>query len=301
MRPIDTTPKTEDLRRPEWLDTEVWPFPVNTLHTSNGRVAYTDVGSGPPLLFLNAPQWSMVWRDTMTLLEDDFRCIALDAPGLGLSDRIEPDLQHLGTVRDAVTALIDLLDLSEATLVVHDLGGLSGLAAASRRPEAFTRLVAVNTFGWKPRGILLPVMLAMFGSAAVRWFDSATKTLPFATSGPFGVGRTMEKPSRLAFRRAFDRPATTTMHRLFANAARNDEIHSEAAEGLAVLAENEALTVFGGWGDYLRFRRQWRQRLPELTEVSIPRGIHFPMNDNPPMVAGAIAAFHGVAIQPEVP
>jgi haloalkane dehalogenase len=296
MRPIDTSSNSEDLRRPDWLDAEVWPFPVKTLHTGNGRVAYTDVGSGPPLLFLNAPQWSMVWRDTMVLLRDEFRCIALDAPGLGLSDRVEPDLQHLGTVRDAVVSLVDHLGLTKATLVVHDLGGLSGLAAASRRPEAFTRLVAVNTFGWKPVGILLPLMLAMFGSAAVRWFDSATNALPFATSGPFGVGRMMDKQSRFAFRHAFDRLATATMHRLFADAARNDEVHSEAAIGLALLAENTALTVFGGWGDYLRFRRQWRQRLPELTEVSIPRGIHFPMDDNPPMVAAAIAALHGVSV-----
>lgn len=279
------------LVRPAWLDTAVWPHHVGTLWLGDRRVAYTDVGTGRPLLFLNAPQWSMVWRDVIARLQPRYRCVTLDAPGLGLSDRLEADRQHLGTVRDATVALVDHLELRETTLVVHDLGGLAGLAAVAARAAAFDRLVAVNTFGWRPEGVLLPVMLSIFGSGLLRRLDAATRALPVATSGPLGVGRAMDRPSRAAFRRAFDRAATAAIHRMFADAASNAEIHRQAAAGLAVLAPRPALTVFGAWGDYLRFRRAWRRRLLVLTEVTVPHGLHFPMTDDPTMVADAIATW----------
>jgi len=283
-----------ELARPGWLDETIWPFPISTLWAGDLRVAYTDVGAGRPLLFLNAPQWSMVWRDVISMLQHDHRCVSFDAPGVGLSDRIEPHRQNLSTVRDATIALVDHLELRETTLVVHDLGGLAGLAAAAERPDAFDHLIAVNTFGWRPRGALLPAMLSVFGSGLMRRFDAATGLLPAATSGPLGVGRAMDRPSRAAFRRAFDRSATAAMHRMFADAG-NEEIHRQASAGLSMLAGRPALSIFGRWGDYGRFRKAWRRHLPVLHEITVPASLHFPMNDNPAMVADAIASWIATA------
>lgn len=279
------------LSRPEWLDESVWQFPIRTMLWNDVRVAYTDIGSGPSLIFLNAPQWSMVWRDMIAELHHQYRCVTLDPPGLGLSDRIPASDQNLGTVRDGMVALTDHLALKDATLVVHDLGGLAGLAAASRRPETFGRLAAVNTFGWRPQGRLLPFMLWIFGSGSVRRLDSATRILPRATSGRFGVGRVMNLADRAAFRRAFDRSATAAIHRMFADASTNTEVHRQANDGLDMFNNRPALTVFGSWGDYLRLQRQWRTFLPLLTESTVPKGLHFPMNDAPTMVAATLRAW----------
>lgn len=103
----------------------------------------------------------------------------------------------------------------------------------------------------------------------------------------------MDPASRLAFRKAFDPPAIAAMHRLFADAARNREIHEEAAAGLARLGEAPVLAVFGAWDDYLRFGRQWRRLLPDVTSHKVPRSFHFPMNDNPQLVAEAITSWMG--------
>ena len=85
--------------RPDWLSRDVWPFTVNTLLVAGPdgphRVAYTDVGSGPTLLFSHAGQWSFVWRDVIVDLADDFRCIAYDSLGSGLSDRVPAGEQRL--------------------------------------------------------------------------------------------------------------------------------------------------------------------------------------------------------------
>ena len=92
-------------------------------------------------------------------LQNDFRCVALDAPGSGLSDRSDsaPTLAQAG---DAVTAVVDALQLRDVTLVAHDLGGPAGFLTASRRPDRFAALAAVNCFAWKPTGPLFRGMLA---------------------------------------------------------------------------------------------------------------------------------------------
>ena len=41
-------------------------------------------------------------------------------------------------------------------------------------------------------------------------------------------------------------------------------------------------------GDYFAFQRQWRRRHPTLQAVVVPRGLHFPMCDNPELVAAEL-------------
>src|SRR5690349_15832529 len=122
------------LPRPAWLPWERWPFPTGALATAVGRIAVTDIGEGPTLLFVHVGSWSFVWRDVLLRLQNDFRCVTVDAPGSGLSDR-QSDPPTLAQAGDAVIAVIDALQLRDVTLVAHDLGGPAGFLAAARRPD----------------------------------------------------------------------------------------------------------------------------------------------------------------------
>lgn len=288
------------IERPDWLPPAVWPFETVTIAVSGSRVAVTDVGVGPTLLFAHAAQWSFLWRDVMLQLSDRFRCIAFDPPGFGLSDRVPTERQTLAAVRDTVGEIVDHLDLRGITLVMHDLGGVSALAAAAERPDRFEGLVAANTFGWRPSGVLFRPMLAVFGSVWMRELDAYTAFLSAATSW-FGVGRHLDGRSRKAFRRGLDRPARRGMHRLFKSARKSPEIYE--AVDVAVherLQQLPLLTIFGSLGDYLVFQPKWRKRYPDCEQVEVPWGMHFPMSDNPTLVADSIAAWHDRAVGPKV-
>ncbi len=129
--------KLRPLARPVWLPEGVWPFSSHSLRVDGANVAVTDVGRGPVLLFVHTGFWSFLWRDVILRLSGNFRCVCLDAPGTGQSERLPRHAITLDRVSRAVTQVIERLDLEDVTLVVHDLGDLRDSRARQGRPNEF--------------------------------------------------------------------------------------------------------------------------------------------------------------------
>lgn len=115
----------------------------------------------------------------------------------------------------------------------------------------------------------------------MRELDAYSGWLPAASTTRFGVGRHLDRPSRRAFRAGMDADARRTMHRLFQSARRSEDVYAAAADATVQMRDRPVLTVFGALGDYLRFRRKWRAGFADVTEATVPRGLHFPMCDDP--------------------
>src|SRR5215467_13550316 len=108
------------LTRPEWLPKSVWPFETMALSFEGSKIAVTDVGVGPVLLFVHTGMWSFVWRDVILRLSSDFRCVCFDAPGTGQSERLPIKGISLEKASQAAAAVIKALDLHDIILVFHD-------------------------------------------------------------------------------------------------------------------------------------------------------------------------------------
>lgn len=279
--------------RPDWLPETVWPFPLHELDVDGRRLVYTDTGGGGPVvLMVHVGLWSLLWKGLITELAPRFRCITLDVPGSGLSDTAPATL---AAASDAIGRFIDHLDLHDVCLVVHDTGGWATMAAVGAkqsRADRVSRVVAVNTFGWRPRGVLRLALLFM-GSAAIREFTVWTGFLAWASATRFGVGRHFDRATKRAWRRCLRPHARRRfLHHMFTDAAK-DRATSQAAErGITALAERPTMTVFGQFGDYFSFRRGWRRIRPTMTDLTVPWGLHFPQSDNPALVAEAISEWH---------
>lgn len=139
--------------RPHWLDESLFPFQSRFLELDGCEVHYVDEGEGPPLLLLHGnPTWSFLYRNVIQALRPRFRCIALDYPGFGLSTARE-GYEFTPEEHARITEQFILeLDLSGATMMVHDWGGPIGLGAASRHPERFRALVIADTWAWPANG-----------------------------------------------------------------------------------------------------------------------------------------------------
>jgi haloalkane dehalogenase len=242
------------------------------------------------LLFVHVGSWSFVWRDVLLRLQDDFRCVTVDAPGSGLSDRLAaPTLAEAG---EAVIAVVDALQLRDITLVAHDLGGPAGFLAAARRADRIAALAAVNCFAWTPTGPAFRGMLAAMGSAPIRGLDAATGALPRVTATGFGVGRHLSRRDRGVFRAGIDVSARRAWHAYFRDARGARGLYEEVDTALrGILANRPLLTIFGQFNDPLRFQPRWKELFPGARQLKVSRGNHFPMCDDPDLVATSLKSF----------
>lgn len=137
--------------RPEWVSDALFPFESRFFDTPDGhRMHYLDEGEGSPIVFVHGnPSWSFEYRDIVAGLREEFRCIAVDHIGFGLSSRSDRrEDHHPAAHAERFTALLEQLDVRDATLFLSDWGGPIGLDFARRYPERVARLVVANTWCW---------------------------------------------------------------------------------------------------------------------------------------------------------
>ncbi len=126
-----------------------YPFAAHFLDRQGLRYHYLDEGHGDPVVMVHGnPTWSFYYRHLVLALRDSHRCVVPDHIGCGRSDKPD-DSRYRYTLKsrvDDLEALLDHLGLQDnLTLVLHDWGGMIGMAYASRHPERIKRLVILNT------------------------------------------------------------------------------------------------------------------------------------------------------------
>ncbi|MBD3237429.1 MAG: alpha/beta fold hydrolase [Candidatus Eisenbacteria bacterium] len=133
----------------DWIDRSEYPFSSRYLDLPAGRMHYLDEGSGPPIVMLHGnPTWSFLYRHLIERLRPDYRCVAPDHIGFGLSQKPH-DWSYLPEDHAAnLTTLIETLGLRSVTLVVQDWGGPIGLSYALAHPDNVARLIIMNSWAW---------------------------------------------------------------------------------------------------------------------------------------------------------
>jgi haloalkane dehalogenase len=279
--------------RPPWVDDELFPFESRFVEVDGHTVHHVDEGSGPTLLMLHgAPTWSFVYRLLIEQLRGEFRCVALDYPGFGLSTAAE-GYGFTPEEHAAVTAsFVEALDLRGVTLVVHDWGGPIGVAVLQAHPDRVDRVVLGNTWGWPVNGdphfeLFSRVVGGPVGRELIRRLNLFVNVL-------LPVGHQRRELS--AHELQHYRDALSTRRRRHANAVfplsirRSRAFLQRVQSGLPLVAARPALIV---WGDSdLAFRskerRRWQALLPQAPTVVLRGAGHFLPSDAPEEMADAI-------------
>lgn len=120
----------------EWLSKHLYPFTHRHVDVDGTRVHYVDEGEGRPLLFVHTnPDYSFLFRQQIQALQADYRCLAVDLPGFGLSTAGRGYGFTPAEHATVVARFAARLDVRDAVLVVHDWGGPIGLEAAATAPD----------------------------------------------------------------------------------------------------------------------------------------------------------------------
>ncbi len=134
----------------KWLDTTLYPFKNKYIQLDTGKMHYVDEGKGDVILFIHGtPSWSFLYRDFISSLSKNYRCIAIDHLGFGLSEKLDNFDGRPQSHSKNLTKFIEKLNLNNITIVVHDFGGPIGLSSAIQNQNRIKQLVLFNTWLWE--------------------------------------------------------------------------------------------------------------------------------------------------------
>jgi haloalkane dehalogenase len=291
--------------RPGWLPLAEFPFESRHVAVDGHLIHHVDEGSGPTLLLVHAgPAWSFVFRDLIERLRDQFRCVALDLPGSGLSVAGPTYRPTMEAASHVLEAFVDTLDLRDITLVVHDLGGPVALGVAARRPHLVVGIAVTESFAWPlpAENPAIARVLRLVGGRVFDTLNASSNLLARVTAGGHGAGRHLTPAGRAAFRGPYhDRRVRHRAVAMLGDALAGEaHLRSVDAAVRTVLRDLPVLLVFGRRSPAVRggFPAGWRARYPDAPLLLVEGAHHFPMADDPDAVADVIASWWEESVSP---
>ncbi len=270
----------------------LYPFEGRFLDRDGIRLHYLDEGGGQPVVMLHGnPSWSFYYRNLVLALRGKHRCIVPDHIGCGLSDKPSAG-QYDYSLRSRVAdleALLESLGISECSLVMHDWGGMIGMAWAVRNPRRVRRLVVLNSAAFHlPQGKRLPFALWLgrntwLGTLLIRGLNLFCRR-----AASIGVQR---RPLPKEVRAEYLRPYDSWRHRIAVSKFVQTiplrpgdpgyQIVSEVENGLASL---EAVPMLIAWGlrDFVfdrHFLAEWERRFPRAEVMRFEDAGHYILED----------------------
>ena len=278
-----------------FADLPGYPFDPHYVEINGMRIHYVDEGAGETVLCLHGePTWSFLYRKIIPSLAAHHRVLAPDFVGFGRSDKFTEQAEYSFDLHtETLRGFVEALDLRDVTLVVHDWGGLVGLAVAAAHPERFARLVIMNTF--------LPTGEEEKSPAFLQWrqFAETHPDLPVGRVVAMGTAH----PERVP-REAYDAPFPTAASKagaavwpLMVPMTPDDPVAAAMRRAREQLAawHKPAFVLFADEDPVLgRAHPFFRRLIPTASaqpEVLIKDASHFLQEDQGEEIAGHVLAF----------
>ncbi|WP_207430432.1 alpha/beta fold hydrolase [Sabulibacter ruber] len=284
------------METPAWLNRDEYPFKHNYLPIPNGHLHYIDEGQGEPLLFVHGtPTWSFLWRNQVKELSRNYRCIALDHLGFGLSSKPRDFSYSLEDHSSNLQFLVNHLGLDKVTLVVHDFGGPIGLGWVMKNPEKVARLVVLNSWMW-PLTEVKPMMQGsrLFGSGFGKFLYVNLNFSPrFLLPKAFYKKETLTKPIHQQYLGPFQKRKERIGTWHFAKALAGETAFFQGLYHQRDLLLDDPTLIIWGKQDKLipaSFLEKWQETLPLSKVVNLETG-HFVQEEAPDTVTNAIQEF----------
>ncbi len=117
---------------------------IRTVLVHDQRIAYLDVGAGPPVILIHGFGGSMwQWEHQQHALSQHFRVLTLDLPGAGLSDKPEIDYRP-DQMLDFFVGFMDAVKIPQATLVGNSMGAGLAIGMVLAHPTRVAKLVLID-------------------------------------------------------------------------------------------------------------------------------------------------------------
>ncbi len=274
--------QTNTFYRPDWVDSKLFPFDSNWVAIDGHKIHYVDEGprDSPVLLFVHpGAGWSFTYRYHIQQLRDDFRCVAPDLPGYGLSVAAEGYNYTLLEQSRALERFVETLDLNNVIVWANDGGGPTAILGLARHADRVRGLVVGSTFGWSLKGypkVTRP--LRIFSGGVFRVLNRYTNFLAWSMGSKMAIGtRSLSKRERQQYTEPFKerntRDRTLKLYHSFLDPSTQEELDCS----LPAFREKAVLIQFGDKDPVIavRWPERWAKEVPNHRLHILPRVRHF--------------------------
>lgn len=279
-----------------WLDKSEYPFTSKFVQINGQKLHYIDEGKGETILFVHGtPSWSFDYRNIIKELKENFRCVAFDHIGFGLSDK--PEHYDYSSQNHSKTLEIFVIEkqLSNITLVVHDFGGPIGLNFAIKHPDKIKRLVILNSWLWSsendPDFIKLSKILKNpLLPFLYRYLNFSPKFILPKSFGDYKISKHLLKQYTKPFANNKQRNGALA----FARSLMNDQNWFEDLWNKRHTISNKPTLLIWGMKDPVikpHFLNKFQNGFTNSITVKLETSGHFPQEEQPDKVTNAIFAF----------
>jgi len=280
--------------RPAWIPETHFPFASRSVRIEDAQLHYVDEGTGPTLLFLHgSPMWSFMFRHAIRTLRTEFRCIAVDMPGLGLSTAPVACGREFERNSTYYRKFVQHLDLTDVTLIAHATAAPSALRMIISEQGRAAGVVITNSFGWSMRAF--PSMwrfVRVVSSRPFRILNERINLLPRLTTR---IGRTsgrFSKAERAAILGPYrQRDARRHLGSLLYGLRAEVPFFEALRADLPRLRSTPLLLLYGirDHGYQAGFLDQWKRVLPEASVTLLQNSGHFAPEDEPEAFTAALS------------
>lgn len=275
-----------------------YPFVPKSFSLGPHRLSYVDEGEGPAVVMVHGnPSWSYLYRNLIGALKDEYRCLAPDHLGCGMSDKPQNYPYRLQDHIDNLEDLLDHLQIERCVLVVHDWGGAIGMGWAGCHSDRVAGLVVLNTAAFPCSRIPFRIAVCrwpLLGALLVRGLNGFARAATF-----MAVHNRMDARVKGGFLAPYDNWHNRVAIHRFVQDIPTGPLHPswltllQVQDGLVNLTSKPMLILWGGRDFCFNrlFYDEWRRLFPGANAHYFENGGHYVLEDVFPEIVAQISPF----------
>ncbi len=293
-----STNRNTKYQSPKWLDKTAYPFSHNFQTIDGQQMHYIDEGprDAPVVLLVHGtPTWSFLYREMVKNLAQNYRTIAIDHIGFGLSDKPKQYDYSAQNLAQNLAQFIDHMQLKNITLVVHDFGGPIGLSYAVNHPENVAQIILFNTWMWETKsdeGVqkIDRILHSGIGKFLYKQLNFSANVL---LKKGFYNKKQLSKKTHGHYKKVFPKVALRNGPLLLGHSLLgNSDWYEQLWEKRGNIADKKILILWGTEDEFFQERhlQKWTSNLNQYQLVKFKAG-HFPQEEFPVEVNKEIEMF----------
>ena len=281
---------------PEWILRRL-PYNHYSINVNGKNMHVMEKGKGKPIVLVHGnPMWGYLYKKVLDQINSsEVRLIVPDLIGFGFSDKIGINEHSLEAHTEWMASFFKTIEEESIGLVIHDWGGMIGVAGAMRAGKKIDGLVIMNTSVTAPKDGFTPTwfhslsQLPVISDLLFRVFNFPLSALKKFEGIPGSYSKEDLKIYKYPFRKFKDNVGPLALARMVPNNMKHPSVPIEKEVEEFLKSYKGPAEIVWGVNDPVmwKLRRRTQRLLPQAKTVKTDAG-HFVQQESSEEVVESI-------------